>query len=353
MSAEKMFNEAVELLKWMISRPSFSREEAEVAAFLHDFLTGKGMDVHRSGNNMWMFNRHFDPGKPTILLNSHIDTVKPAAGYLRGPFVPVVEGDKLYGLGSTDAGASVVSLIETFIYFYDRENLKYNLCLALTAEEECSGTGGIESILPEIDNVAFAVVGEPTGMNMAIAEKGLMVVDCVSHGIAGHAARGEGENAIYKALKDIEWFRDYKFPKVSDTLGETVMSVTMINAGSQHNVIPAECRFTADVRLTEQYTHEEVLEIIRRNTDCEVTPRSKRLKPSSIPADHPFVQAGLAAGSTVFGSPTMSDQALIPYPSLKMGPGDSRRSHTADEYILLPEIAEGIKLYIEIFEKIL
>lgn len=348
-----LFGEAAGLLKEMIRIPSFSREEEEVSDLLALYLERKGVRFSRRGNNLWMFNREYDPAKKTILLNSHIDTVKPSAGYSRDPYSPDEEDGRLYGLGSNDAGASVVSLLSVFLCFYEAGDLKYNLCLALTAEEECSGAGGIECVIPEIGEVDFAIVGEPTGMDMAIAEKGLMVVDCLSKGVPGHAARNTGENAIYKALKDIEWFRDYRFPKVSPLLGAVTMAVTIINAGTQHNVIPAECRFTVDIRITEQYTHEEILDVISGNTGCEAVPRSTRLRSSSISADHPFVKAGLEAGRRVFGSPTMSDQALIPYPSLKMGPGDSARSHSADEYVLLSEIEEGIGIYIDILEKII
>jgi len=346
-------NEYIHLLKEMIRIPSFSGEEGDLSGLIESFLASRNVEFIGKGFNIWAYNRHFDPSKPTILLNSHLDTVRPNSGYTRDPFAPETEGDKLYGLGSTDAGASVVSLLAAFLHFYGQENRRYNLCIALTADEERSGTNGIESIWNDLKPIDFAIVGEPTEMQMAIAEKGLMVVDCVAHGQSGHAARREGVNAIYKAMKDIQWFESYRFPKVSELLGEVGMAVTIISAGTQHNVIPAECTFTADIRITEQYTHEEVLEIIRQNVESEVTPRSMRLRSSSIPTDHPVVQAGKKMGLETFGSPTMSDQALIPVPSLKMGPGRSERSHTADEYVFLSEIENGIETYIKLLNSIL
>ncbi len=350
---EKRYTEAVELLRQMIRIPSISKQEEGTADLLASFLSERGVSVHRKKNNVWAFNRHYDPARPTILLNSHHDTVKPNSGYTRDPFSPDIEGDLLYGLGSNDAGASGVSLLETFLHFYDRSDLKYNLCVAITAEEENSGADGLELIIPELGPIEFAIVGEPTQMQLAIAERGLMVIDCTAHGKAGHAAREEGDNAIYKALRDIEWFRTYRFPKVSDLFGAVKMSVTIIQAGTQHNVVPAECHFTVDVRVTDRYTNEEVLEIIREHVACEVKPRSTRLKPSSIDPAHPIVQAGLALGRTTYGSPTTSDQALLDVPSLKLGVGDSARSHMADEYVHLSEIREGIDLYIRMLSAIL
>lgn len=350
---KSLYENAVELLSQLIATPSVSRSEAGTADAIDSFLESREVKSLRKGNNVWAFNRHFDRAKPTILLNSHHDTVKPVSGYTRDPFAATIEEGRIYGLGSNDAGASVVSLIATFLYFYERSDMKYNLCLALTAEEEVSGADGIESVIQEFGDVDFAVVGEPTGMQMAIAERGLMVLDCVAHGKAGHAARDEGDNAIYRAIKDIEWFRDYKFPEVSPQLGEVRMNVTVINAGTQHNAVPDRCDFTVDVRINDKYTNEEVLEIVRKNVDCDVTPRSTRLKSSSIPQDHPVVKAGLALGRITFGSPTLSDQALLDVPSLKMGPGESSRSHTADEYVLLSEIEDGIGLYIKILDSIL
>ena len=336
METEQLYENAVALLRQMIQTPSFSKEEAGTAGLLAEFLQERGVEVHRKKNNVWAFNRHYNPAKPTILLNSHHDTVKPNGAYTRDPFAATIEGDRLYGLGSNDAGASGVSLLAAFLHFYDRKDLKYNLCVAITAEEENSGHDG-----------------EPTLMQLAIAERGLMVIDCTAHGKAGHAAREEGDNAIYKAMQDIEWFRTYRFPKVSDLFGAVKMSVTIISAGTQHNVVPAECRFTVDIRVTDRYTNEEVLEIIKEHVSCEVKARSTRLRPSSIRPDHPIVQAGLALGRTTYGSPTTSDQALLDIPSLKLGVGDSARSHSADEFVHLSEIREGIELYIKMLSAIL
>ena len=353
METEQLYENAVALLRQMIQTPSFSKEEAGTAGLLAEFLQERGVDVHRKKNNVWAFNRHYDPAKPTILLNSHHDTVKPNGAYTRDPFAATVEGDRLYGLGSNDAGASGVSLLAAFLHFYDRKDLKYNLCVAITAEEENSGHDGLECVIPELGPLEFAIVGEPTLMQLAIAERGLMVIDCTAHGKAGHAAREEGDNAIYKAMRDIEWFRTYRFPKVSDLFGAVKMSVTIISAGTQHNVVPAECRFTVDIRVTDRYTNEEVLEIIKEHVSCEVKARSTRLRPSSIRPDHPIVQAGLALGRTTYGSPTTSDQALLDIPSLKLGVGDSARSHSADEFVHLSEIRKGIELYIKMLSAIL
>ena len=353
METEQLYENAVALLRQMIQTPSFSKEEAGTAGLLAEFLQERGVEVHRKKNNVWAFNRHYDPAKPTILLNSHHDTVKPNGAYTRDPFAATVEGDRLYGLGSNDAGASGVSLLAAFLHFYDRKDLKYNLCVAITAEEENSGHDGLECVIPELGPLEFAIVGEPTLMQLAIAERGLMVIDCTAHGKAGHAAREEGDNAIYKAMQDIEWFRTYRFPKVSDLFGAVKMSVTIISAGTQHNVVPAECRFTVDIRVTDRYTNEEVLEIIKEHVSCEVKARSTRLRPSSIRPDHPIVQAGLALGRTPYGSPTTSDQALLDIPSLKLGVGDSARSHSADEFVHLSEIREGIELYIKMLSAIL
>jgi acetylornithine deacetylase len=349
---ETLSRQAIQLLLQLIAIPSFSRDEERTADAIEQFLIGKGVQIHRKLNNVWAFNKHFDPEKPTILLNSHHDTVKPNPGYTRDPFEAKIEDGKLYGLGSNDAGGCLVSLISVFLHFYERENLKYNFCIAATAEEEISGLNGIELILPELGKLDFAVVGEPTGMQLAIAEKGLMVLDCIARGKAGHAAREEGENAIYKAMKDIEWFRAYHFPKESELFGPVKMSVTIINAGSQHNVVPAECNFTVDVRVTDAYSNDEVLEIIRQHVISEVRPRSVRLKPSKIDKNHAIVQAGLSLGRTTYGSPTTSDQALLDIPSLKVGPGESARSHTADEFVYVDEIKGGIDIYLKMLESI-
>lgn len=350
---ETLQKDSLELLKNLISIQSFSKEEDKTADLIGQFLQERGIKIHRKLNNIWAYNQHFDANKPTVLLNSHHDTVKPNSGYTRDPYEPKVEDGKLYGLGSNDAGGCLVSLIATFLYFYAQEDLAYNICLATTAEEEISGNNGLECIIPDLGELEFAIVGEPTEMQLAIAERGLLVLDCTVTGKAGHAAREEGDNAIYKALKDIEWFRNYRFAKVSEVFGPLKMSVTIINAGSQHNVVPATCTFTVDVRVTDAYSNEEVLRIIRTNVDCDVKARSVRLKPSSIDKEHPLVQSGIALGRTTYGSPTTSDQALLSIPSVKVGPGDSARSHMADEYVFVKEIAEGIQLYIDMLKPVI
>lgn len=344
---------ATNLLEQLIATPSFSREEDQTAAILQGFFAQQNIHAERKGNNVWARNEHFDAGLPTILLNSHHDTVRPNNAYTRDPFQAEIIDGKLYGLGSNDAGGPLVCLIAAFLELYGRKNLKYNVVVAGTAEEEISGTGGIESIWPALPPIAFAIVGEPTRCEMAIAEKGLMVLDCVVHGKAGHAARDEGVNAIYEAMRDIEWLKTYKFPKVSPSLGNIKMTTTVINAGKQHNVVPAECQYTVDVRVTDQYTLEEVLEIIRQNVKASVTPRSLRMRSSGISADHPLVVAAKKIGIPLYGSPTTSDQALIPVPSVKIGPGDSARSHTADEFIYVEEIVEGIDTYIALLDQVM
>ena len=365
MEIETLYNAAMSLLQQLISIPSFSKEEDKTANAIEQFLHSKNIATNRLLNNVWAVNKYFDKSKPTILLNSHHDTVKPNKQYTRDPFTANFEDEKLFGLGSNDAGGCLVSLIATFIHFYHQQNLQYNLVLAATAEEEISGKNGIELLL---NNEGFlhlsghaknpfsgwaAIVGEPTLMNMAVAEKGLLVLDCTALGKAGHAAREEGDNAIYKAVKDIEWIKNYRFDKVSALIGPNKMSVTIINAGSQHNVIPSECKFTVDVRVNELYTFEEVIDIIRQNIQSEVMPRSLRLRSTNITLDHPLVMAGTALGRTFYGSPTTSDKALMPFPALKMGPGDSARSHSADEFIFVDEIKNGIGLYIELLNKII
>lgn len=342
--------EHIDLLQRLIATPSFSKEEDRTASAIAQHLESFGVQINRAGNNVWATNKYFDPSKQTILLNSHHDTVRPNAGYTRDPFIAEIVEGKLYGLGSNDAGGPLVSLIATFLHFYDQQGMKYNLVLAATAEEEISGTDGVESIWPSLPKIDFAIVGEPTLCEMAVAEKGLMVVDCVAKGKPGHAAREEGVNAIYEALPDMEWFRIFRFPRISETLGSVKMSVTVIQAGSQHNVVPAECKFTVDVRVTDAYTLEEVLEIIRQHVKCEVTPRSLRLRSSGISSDHVLIRAADKLKIKKFGSPTTSDQALIPVPSVKIGPGDSARSHSADEFIYVDEIHQGIKTYIQLIE---
>jgi acetylornithine deacetylase len=345
--------EAIELLKELIATPSFSKEEEQTAGILCRFLGVKDIAHTRVGNNVFALNKHFDENKPTILLNSHHDTVKPNPQYTKDPFAPITEEGKLYGLGSNDAGGCLVALIATFLYYYDKKDHGYNIIIAATAEEEISGSGGIEYTLPYLPAINCAIVGEPTQMQMAVAERGLMVLDCISHGKAGHAARNEGENAIYKALNDIEWFRSFKLDKISELLGPSKMSVTVIETENKaHNVVPAVCKFVVDTRINELYSFDEVLNIIKANIQSEVKPRSTRLRSTSIALDHPLVKAGLTLHRTYYGSPTTSDKALMPFPSLKMGPGDSARSHTADEYVYLDEIKEGIDLYIQLLNKL-
>lgn len=348
-----LFPDALDLLKKMIATPSFSREEEGTAALIENFFHRKQIPYQRLKNNIWAFNKYFNPDLPTVLLNSHHDTVKPNPSWTLSPFEPLIQDGKLFGLGSNDAGGCLVSLIAVFCHFYDKPDLRYNLVLAATAEEEVSGTNGLELVLPQLPELDFAIVGEPTQMNMAIAEKGLMVVDCVAHGRSGHAAREEGENAILKAIQDIQWITSYRFPEISPFLGPVKMSVTIIQAGTQHNVVPDTCTFTIDVRTTEKYGNEQVLEVLKQNLVSEVKPRSVRLKPSSISPAHPIVQAGLPFNLLTYGSPTTSDQALLSIPSLKMGPGDSARSHTANEFIYVEEIEKGISLYICLLEKVI
>ncbi|MEQ9285965.1 MAG: M20 family metallo-hydrolase [Cyclobacteriaceae bacterium] len=350
---QKVRIDTLQFLKDLIAIQSLSKEEDQTAALIKSVFEDSGIPASQHLNNVWAVNKYFDAGKPTILLNSHHDTVKPNKGYTNDPFSPITKDGKLYGLGSNDAGGALTSLITAFIYFYEEENLQYNLVMAATAEEEISGKNGVECILDKLPKFEVAIVGEPTLMDLAVSEKGLLVVDAVAEGVSGHAAREEGDNAIYKAVQDIEWIKNYQFDKVSDTLGPMKMSVTIVNAGSQHNVVPAECTYTIDIRVTDAYTHEEVLEIIDKNTLAEIQPRSVRLKSSSIPMDHPLVKAGIELGRKTYGSPTTSDQAILPVPSLKMGPGDSARSHTADEFIYIDELEEGVELYIKLLEKVI
>lgn len=350
MDVDALYYNAVDLLKEMIKTQSFSREEDAVANLIESYLRSKNLETHRIGNNIWLQSADFDLNKPTILLNSHIDTVKPVSGWLKDPFGAEEDGDILFGLGSNDAGASLVSLMHTFIHLVQKHQA-YNLLFLASCEEEVSGKGGVELALQHLPSIPnFAIVGEPTGMNPAVAEKGLMVLDCISHGTSGHAAREEGDNAIYKAIKDIEWFRTFDFPKKSDLLGSVKMSVTMVNSGTQHNVVPDKCEFVVDVRSNECYSNQELFDIINQHTTSEVKPRSFRLNSSSISLDNPFVARALMLGRDAYGSPTLSDQSLMPFPSVKMGPGDSARSHTADEYILLSEIREAIEYYIKLLD---
>ena len=349
----QLTEEALALLKKIISVRSFSREEAGTATLIESFFEHKKIPFKRKKNNVWAFNRYFDDRKPTILLNSHHDTVKPNTSWTLNPFEPVVRDGKLFGLGSNDAGGCLVSLLAAFAWFFERDDLSYNLVMVASAEEEISGKEGIEIVVPELPEIDFAIVGEPTEMNLAVAEKGLLVLDCTAYGKSGHAAREEGENAIYKALDDIRWVREYSFSKISPTLGPVKMSATVINAGTQHNVIPDTCTFTLDIRVTDQYSLEEIVETLKQNLKSHINPRSIRLKPSSIPMEHPIVKAGLSLGRTTYGSPTTSDQALLSCPSLKMGPGHSQRSHTADEFLFVKELEEGIAQYIAMLTKVI
>ena len=350
---EKLTQEAVALLKKLIEKPSFSGEENETALLIMQWFSNHSIQFQSSNHNVWAFNKFFDPAKKTILLNSHHDTVKPNSNYSIDPFSATIENDKLFGLGSNDAGGALVSLLAAFTYFYQKENLNYNLIIVASAEEENSGPNGLNSVLPQLPLIDFAIVGEPTLMQLAIAEKGLLVLDCEAQGTSGHAAHGIGDNAIYNAINDINWFKSFEFPKISETLGKVKMTVTQISAGNQHNVIPGNCSFVVDIRVTDAYTNKEVLEIVENNVKSKVKARSLRLNSSSIPKNHPLVKAGIKWGRTTYGSPTLSDQAVLSCPSLKLGPGDSFRSHTANEFIYLSEIREGVDLYIKILNEIL
>lgn len=340
--------DTIDLLKNMIRIPSFSRDEGAVADFLERWMLTEGFAARRLGNNLWMESGPAD-GRPTILLNAHIDTVKPASGYTRDPFTPEIEDGCLYGLGSNDDGGSLIALLETYSRLIQKEQ-PYRLIFSATAEEEVSGKGGLDLILPELGRIDFGVMGEPTGMRMAVAERGLMVLDCTAYGKSGHAARNEGVNAIYKAIEDIQWFKSHSFDRVSDFLGAVKMSVTQINAGTQHNVVPDRCTFVVDVRPNGMYTNPELLEMIKSSVSCEVKERSTRIGSSHLPMDHPAVVRGLSLGLEPFGSPTTSNQALCHFPTLKIGPGDSARSHSADEYIRLDEITDGIETYVALLD---
>lgn len=342
----------IELLKQLIATPSISKEEEKAAAVIRNFLKEKEIPYKTADNNTWAFNKNYSKEKPTIMLNSHIDTVKPAKDYTNDPFTPIEEDEKLFGLGSNDAGGPLVALLATFVHFYEHTDLPFNLVFVASAEEEISGRHGLESVLTKLGPVEFAIVGEPTNMQLAIAEKGLLVLDCYARGKSGHTARNEGENALYKAIDDIQKLRSFKFEKVSDVLGEVKISVTMIEAGTQHNVIPEVCHFVADVRTNEFYKNKDIAEIIAGMIQSEVVPRSVRLNSSGISEHHPFAKLVKSKGIPSYGSPTTSDQAIIPFLSVKMGPGDSARSHTANEYIYKSEITNGIKLYIELLEEL-
>jgi len=354
MDKSLLYKSAVELLKQLIATPSFSKEEDNTAFILEKFFNDQKIPFNRYLNNVWATNQYFDSSKPSILLNSHHDTVRPNKGYTIDPFMPTVLDGKLFGLGSNDAGGCLVSLLATFVYFYPQQNLQYNIIFAASAEEEISGNNGIEVLLPLLPSINFGIVGEPTLCQMAIAERGLLVLDSTAFGIAGHAARNEGDNAIYKAINDIKWISTYRFDKVSELLGEVKMTVTSFQTeNKQHNVVPASANFVIDVRVNELYSFEEIIFVIKENIVSTITPRSTRLRSTSILLDHPIVKVGIALGRSYYGSPTTSDKALMPFPTLKIGPGDSARSHTADEFIYLQEIEQGINLYIDLLNNIL
>ena len=353
MTTNELFNEAVGLLKQLIATPSFSKEENDTAEIICAFFKKHDVPFARVGNNIYAKNKQYDVNKPSILLNSHHDTVLPNKGYTMDPFTPVEKEGKLFGLGSNDAGGCLVSLMATFLHFYNQAHTSHNVVFAASAEEEISGVNGIELVLPFLGNIDFGIVGEPTKLEMAVAERGLMVIDCLAIGRAGHAARNEGENALYKAVDDINWIRNYKFDKVSDLLGDSRLTVTVIDTDNkQHNVVPAQCKFVIDVRVNELYTFDEILDALKTNLKSQFKPRTTRMKSTAIALDHPLVLAGIQLGKGYYGSHTTSDKALMPFPTLKMGPGDSARSHTADEFIYLDEIKNGIETYIKMVQQI-
>ncbi|TVZ58743.1 acetylornithine deacetylase [Flavobacteriaceae bacterium MAR_2010_105] len=350
---QQLTQEAITLLKKLIETPSFSSEEDKTAVHIEQWFQDHEVAYKRTVNNVWAINKHFDEKKPTLLLNSHHDTVKPNNGYTKDPFKAIVEDGKLYGLGSNDAGGCLVSLIATFTYFYNQPDLKYNLVLVTSAEEESSGPDGLNSMLAIIPKIDVAIVGEPTLMNLAVAEKGLVVFDAVVKGTPSHAAHPNEDNAIYNTISVLQWFKNYRFERTSPVLGDVKMTVTQINAGKQHNAVPADVDLVVDVRVNDKYTNAEIVTILQKESPCNsIIPRSLRLNSSSIPLDHELVKAGIAIGRTTYGSPTLSDQAVLTCPSLKLGPGDSTRSHSADEFIYLNEIEEGIKIYIQLLEQV-
>jgi len=351
---ERLTTKAIALLKQLIETQSFSSEEDNTALLIEDWFTTQEIPFKRDHHNIWATNKHFDDSKPTLLLNSHHDTVKPNNGYTKDPLKAIVEDGKLYGLGSNDAGGCLVSLMATFTYFYSKKDLNYNLVIVASAEEESSGPNGLNSMLSIIPKIDVAIVGEPTLMNLAIAEKGLVVFDAKVKGTAGHAAHPNNDNSIYNTIEVLKWFKDYQFARNSPVLGDVKMTVTQINAGKQHNAIPAEVDLVIDVRVNDKYTNQQIEEILTRKSPCtSIKARSLRLNSSSIPINHELVEAGIELGRETYGSPTLSDQAVLSCPSLKLGPGDSTRSHTADEFIYLAEIEEGIDIYIKLLEKIL
>ena len=349
MLQEEYVSDAVELLKKLIATPSVSRNEKDAADIMEQTIRSYGFEPQREANNIWIIDPHYDESRPTLLLNAHIDTVKPVASWTRDPFSPDVEDGVLYGLGSNDCGGGLCSLLQIFRMLTEKPQ-HYNLIYLASAEEEVSGKDGITRALPLLPHIDLAIVGEPTGMNPAVAEKGLMVLDVIAHGKSGHAARNEGVNAIYEALDDMRWIRDYKFEKVSEFLGPTKMTLTVVNAGTQHNVIPDKCTMLVDIRTNEFYDNEEVFEFIRQHLKSEVKAHSFRLKSSRIDPEHPLIKKCVAMGMKPFGSPTLSDQALMHFPSFKLGPGESSRSHSADEFIKISEIADAIAKYKELLD---
>ena len=354
MSIKKLTANAILLLKKLIETQSFSKEEENTAILIEGWFVENEIPFKRTKNNIWAMNKYFDERKPTLLLNSHHDTVKPNSAYTNDPFKAIVKDGKLYGLGSNDAGGCLVSLMTTFTHFYAQENLKYNLVIVASAEEENSGKNGLNSMLPIIPHIDVAIVGEPTLMNLAVAEKGLVVFDAVIEGTPSHAAHPNNNNSIYNTINILQWFRDFKFGKTSNALGDVKMTVTQMNAGSQHNVVPAHVDLVVDVRVNNAYSNQEIADILQEESPCtKITPRSLRLNSSAISTEHDLVKAGVAMGRATYGSPTLSDQACLTCQSLKLGPGDSTRSHSADEFIYLSEIEEGIKIYIELLNRVI
>nr|WP_315163699.1 M20 family metallo-hydrolase [uncultured Flavobacterium sp.] len=347
-SIETLTQEAIALLKALIETPSFSSEEDQTALLIENWFTQNNIPFERENNNVWAFNNYFDKNKPTLLLNSHHDTVKPNQGYTNDPFKAIVDDGKLYGLGSNDAGGCLVSLLATFVHFYSNENLPYNLVMVASAEEESSGKNGLNSVLKHLPELECAIVGEPTLMQLAVAEKGLLVLDVIVKGTASHAAHNNPDNPIYNAIPVIEWFKTFQFERISEVLGPVKMTITQVSAGKQHNVVPAECHLVVDIRVNDCYNNKEILETVRQHVNAEINPRSMHLNASSIPVSHGLVQAGIALGRTTYGSPTLSDQSVLSCKSLKLGPGETLRSHSANEFIFINEIEEGIQLYIKI-----
>lgn len=353
MTIAELTNDAILLLKQLIETKSFSSEEEQTAGLIEEWFKRHNVNYRRTKNNVWAINKNFDANKPTLLLNSHHDTVKPNSAYSKDPFKAIVDEGKLFGLGSNDAGGCLVSLLAVFIYFYNKTDLKYNLVIVASAEEESSGPNGLNSMLSIIPKVDVAIVGEPTLMNLAIAEKGLVVFDAKVTGTPSHAAHPNENNCIYNTIEVLQWFKDFKFEKTSEVLGDVKLTVTQIKAGKQHNAVPAEVDLVIDVRVNDKYSNREIVEILQKKSPCSsIIPRSLRLNSSSIPANHELVKAGIAIGRSTYGSPTLSDQAVLTCPSLKLGPGDSTRSHSADEFIYINEIEEGIKIYIELLNKV-